>query len=61
MNIFESEADHFERAMRDILLAYEDDVEFCHRRMDDLMCQTLERLGFQEGVKIFRGTGKWYA
>lgn len=44
MNIFEAEAEHFERTMRDILLNYKDDEEACHSRMDDLMCETLEKI-----------------
>lgn len=38
-----------------------DDTEMCHIKMDELMCATLSRLGFYEGVKIFEDTKKWYA
>ena len=61
MNIFEAEAEHFERTMRDILLNYKDDEEACHSRMDDLMCETLETFGCHEGVKIFREAPKYYS
>lgn len=60
MNIFENEADAFERKMRDILI-FEDDVEVRHSKMDELMCETLEKFGCHEGVKLFRETEKWYA
>lgn len=61
MNIFAAEAEHFERTMRDIRLDYEDDEEVCHAKMDDLMCETLEKFGCHEGVRIFRETHKYYA
>lgn len=63
MNIFESEADHFERCMRDIVLRHmeDDDEEVRHIEMDKLMCETLEKFGCYEGVKIFRETRKYYA
>lgn len=32
-----------------------------HMDMDDLMLDTLEKLGFGEGVKTFIQTDKWYA
>lgn len=47
--------------MRDIRLDYEDDEEVCHAKMDDLMCETLEKFGCHEGVRIFRETHKHYA
>lgn len=53
MNIFESEADHFEREMRWIALE-EDNPDVYHRKMIDLMCETLEKFGCYEGVKIFK-------
>lgn len=39
-------------------------VEFTEDRhidMDDLMCQLLISLGYEEGVEIFRDAKKWYA
>lgn len=32
-----------------------------HERADELMCQVLEELGFEEGIKLFRETDKFYA
>lgn len=61
INIFEAEAEHFERTMRDILLDYEDDEEVCHVKMIDLMCETLEKYGCYEGVKIFREASKHHS
>lgn len=39
----------------------EGDTEVCHAKMDDLLCETLIKLGYFEGVKIFMEEGKWYA
>lgn len=61
MDIFQNEAESFERRMRDIVLTYEDDEEVRHEKMDQLMCETLERFGCYAGVEIFRDTSKWYA
>lgn len=54
MDIFKAEAEHFERTMRDIYLDYGDDKDVCHSKMIDLMCETLEKFGCDEGVRIFR-------
>lgn len=61
MNIFEDMADRFEKRMRDALLNYGDDPEPCHAAMDLIMCETLEELGFDAGIKIFRHCEKWYS
>ncbi len=61
MDTFKDKAEHFDRAMRDILFEYEDDEEICHEKMDDLMCETLEKFGCSEGVRIFRETHKYYS
>lgn len=58
--IFEDAAERFEREMRWIWLNYYDDTEECHRKMDALMCETLEQFGCCEGVKIFKESPKWY-
>lgn len=34
-----------------------DDIEMSHIAMDNLMCETLEQLGYGEGIKIFLNTG----
>jgi len=31
-----------------------------HMEMDAVMCNTLEKLGFGNGVEIFEDTEKWY-
>lgn len=31
-----------------------------HMEMDAVMCNTLEKLGFGDGIKIFEDTEKWY-
>lgn len=54
MDIFKAEAEHFERTMRDIRLEYGDNKEVCRAKMIDLMCETLEKFGCDEGVRIFR-------
>ena len=36
-------------------------VKFAHESMDTLMCETLEKLGFGDGVWTFMQTYKWYA
>lgn len=37
------------------------DIEFAHESMDSLMCGTLEKLGFEDGVWTFMQTYKWYS
>jgi hypothetical protein len=37
------------------------DQEVCHVEMDQLMCDLLETLGYDEAVRIFRSEEKWYA
>lgn len=39
----------------------EDDEELAHGSMDDLMCQLLIDLGYEDGIYIFNNTPKWYA
>ena len=51
----------FTAAMREAYRAYGDDEERVHGVMDGIMCETLDRLGFTEGVEIFDKTLKWYA
>ena len=56
----DSTRDFYER-MDNIRRMHSDDKELCHRLMDNLMCEKLRDLGFDEGVEIFEKTGKWYA
>ena len=53
----------FEKKMNDILNEYANvsDLEDCHVKMDLLTCETLESLGYGNGIKLFRSKPKWYA
>lgn len=53
----------FAETMRFFRDRYKDgnDIEITHMAMDALMCATLTSLGYEEGVKVFGGTPKWYA
>lgn len=53
--------DSFTAAMREAYRKYGDDEEIVHSTMDGIMCDTLDRLGFTEGVEIFNEASKWYA
>ena len=61
MDIFKAEAESFENEMRWIWLNNHDDPEVCHQKMDELMCETLEKFGCYEGVKIFKDSVKHYS
>ena len=37
------------------------DIKFAHKTIHSLMCGTLEKLGFEDGVWTFMQTYKWYA
>nr|DAR20779.1 MAG TPA: hypothetical protein [Caudoviricetes sp.] len=51
----------FTEEMQEAYKKYGDDEEIVHSMMDGIMCETLDRLGFTEGVKIFNEAPKWYA
>ena len=51
--------EEFAETMKEI--AESEDPECAHGDMDDLMCQLLEDLGYEEGVKIYLDADKWYA
>lgn len=51
--------DAFAYEMR--MIARGDDEEVEHSDMDDLMCEILTSLGYEEGVQIFKDAHKWYA
>nr|DAJ64425.1 MAG TPA: hypothetical protein [Caudoviricetes sp.] len=53
--------DSFTASMREAYRVYGDDEERVHGVMDYIMCETLDRLGFTEGVEIFNEAPKWYA
>ena len=37
------------------------DEEDVHCAMDKLMCEILVEFGYEDGVKVFQETDKWYA
>lgn len=51
----------FTASMREAYQKYGDDEEIVHSMMDGIMCETLDRLGFTEGVELFNEAPKWYA
>jgi hypothetical protein len=56
--------DEFAQKMRAISEAMErgrNDPESRHCYADDLMCELLKELGYEEGVKVFEEMDKWYA
>ena len=59
--------EEFERRMQDAYDKYSDpefriyDIEEVHSEMDDILMETLESLGYEDGITIFRKTPKWYA
>ena len=38
-----------------------DDEELAHGYMDDLICDLLINLGYEDGIKVFYATPKWYS
>ena len=40
---------------------YDDDTECRHGYEDDLLCELLKELGYEEIVNQYNKTGKWYA
>lgn len=52
--------DAFTEEMQEAYKKYGDDEEIVHSMMDGIMCETLEKLGFAEGVEIFNEAPKWY-
>ena len=52
-------AEEFKDKMK--MISERDDEEVRHIEADDLMCDFLEKLGYGEGVKIFKEMRKWYA
>ena len=53
--------DAFTAEMREAYQKYGDDEEIIHSMMDGIMCETLDKLGFTEGVEIFNEAPIWYA
>ncbi len=52
--------DYFE-LMTNMINLSKDDTEACHKGMDDLLCNLLVELGYEDVVQLFRKTEKWYA
>ena len=52
----------FAREMREIADRMDKDgEEICHIDADELICDLLKHLGFEDGVKVFEDMPKWYA
>jgi len=54
-------AEEFLEWMRMVENKLGDDTEEFHVEADKLLCEILERLGYGEGVAIFRKHPKWYS
>ena len=37
------------------------DPESLHGKMDELLCAVLRELGYEQGVRVFENTERWYA
>jgi hypothetical protein len=53
--------EEFKEKMAKITKEYELDEEVGHIKMDRLICEVLNELGYHEGIKIFEEFPKWYA
>lgn len=51
--------EEFEKQM--LKLQKNGDEEERHMKMDNLICKLLIKLGYEEGINIFKNTKKWYA
>ena len=54
-------AEEFKNRMIEIKKQYARDPEKLHPLADDLMCDVLESLGYDEGIAVFNTMDKWYA
>lgn len=51
----------FAQAMAELRDRYDrEHLDECHLAMDDLMCELLRELDYEEGIDIFETTEKWY-
>lgn len=55
----------FESSMNSIKSIYmqnptPENYALMHKEMDEVLCDTLEALGYNDGVKVFRETGRKY-
>ena len=53
--------EEFKLKMQTILTEYGNNIESSHYAMDKLMCEVLSDLGYEEGVKVFENTERWYS
>lgn len=51
----------FEQRIKKIIEQYPEDLEYRHEDLDLYICETMESLGYEDGIRLFRGTPKWYA
>lgn len=51
----------FAEEIKELALKFSDDPEVMHGKMDDLLCEVLNSLGYKEGVKAFKVSDKYYA
>lgn len=51
--------EEFKTAMEDVFKS--DDIELRHIQADQIMCDTLRELGYENGVKVFEKAYKWHA
>lgn len=49
----------FERRMKE--LSEKETTEWFHIQADKLMCEVLRQFGYDAGIDIFEGTGRWYS
>lgn len=52
---------NFAAKAKKIIKEHRGDAEVRHSKLDELMEETLEALGFKEGVAVIRATTRWYA
>ena len=53
--------EEFADRMRQIAEDTWNDAEGRHAMADELMCELLEALGYEEGIEIFDDMEKWYS
>ena len=53
--------EEFAEKMRILSELDDRDPEAAHSDGDDLLCDTLKKLGYAEGVELFEKMDKWYA
>ena len=53
--------EEFADRMRQIAEDLWNDTEGRHAMADELMCELLEAMGYEEGIEIFDDMEKWYS